>query len=346
MNFWKNILLLFLKRGRVNQFTFKEETYKGIDENDIPIRIYHSKKYTHKSAILFLGASPDGEKHKSLNFLAKILTHFGYNVFIPRIPPLMQLNISNINVNWMEHIYNDIKRRPDVNKKYIAAVGISYGGGMLLKASLSKTFMDDPPKTFFLYGAGCNVDTVLKFITKGEFDYNENSIKMKPHDWGLTVFFHHFMDEIEFGFDKTKIKEVIRLRIQNKKQEANEKLKLLKGDEFSITNSIISGNITKDVLDLVDKTINKKKHYIDELSCKPICHKIGPKTFIFHGANDNMVPFSESVQLNQLIPGSELLISYLFEHKGISSKSNIFKKLKEFIRLINFFKKFDSFHAS
>ena len=347
MIFWKNILSLFLKKGKINNtYSLKEKTYIGIDNTEVPLRIYHSNKYTHKTAILFLGASPDGEKHKSLNYLAKILTHFGYNVYIPRIPPLMELNISNVNVKWMEHIYDVIKNRSDVNSKFITAIGISYGGGMLLKASLSPTFQETPPKSFFLYGSGCNVDTVLRFLTRGEFLNDSTIIKMKPHDWGLTVFFHHFIDEIDFGFDKINIKKVLHLRIQNKKEEANKKLRQLDGQEFDIANSIISGNINKEVLDLVDKTIDKKKNYINELSCKHICHKIKSKTFIFHGANDNMVPFSESIQMSQLIQDSELLISYLFEHKGISSKSNALFKLKELIRLLKFFKKFDNFHAN
>ncbi len=347
MIFWKNILSLILKKGKVNnRFTLKEKTYIGIENTKVPLRIYYSKKHTHKTAILFLGASPDGEKHKSLNYLAKILTHFGYNVYIPRIPPLMELNISNINVKWMEHIYDIIKKRKDVNPKFITAIGISYGGGMLLKASLSQTFQDTPPKSLFLYGAGCNVDTVLRFLTRGEFLNDGKIIKMKPHDWGLTVFFHHFIDDVDFGFDKSNVKKVIHLRIQNKKEEANKKLNLLKGKEFDIANSIISGNITKEVLDLVDKTINKKKNYINELSSKHICHKIKSKTFIFHGANDNMVPFSESIQMNRLIPKSQVLISYLFEHKGISSKSGTLFKVKEFIRLLRFFNNFDKFNES
>ena len=97
---------------------------------------------------------------------------------------------------------------------------------------------------------------------------------------------------------------------------------------------------------IVDKVIIDKADYIQDLSCKPICHKVLSKVFIFHGANDNMVPFTESIQLNQLITDSMLLISYLFEHKGLSSKSNIFFKIKEAIRLLRFFYKFDKYHAN
>ena len=70
------------------------------------MRIYSSKKKTNKTAIIFLGASPDGEQHKAINYLSKILTKFNYNVFIPRIPPLKNLDISSSNIKWFIQFYN------------------------------------------------------------------------------------------------------------------------------------------------------------------------------------------------------------------------------------------------
>ena len=203
-----------------------------------------------------------------------------------------------------------------------------------------------PPKSIFLYGAGCNADTILKFITKGEFDNNGKLAKVMPHDWGLTVFFHHFIDEIDFGFDSKNIKEVIQYRINNNKEKAKERLEKLEANEYKIANSIITGRIIPEVQEMVDKLIIIKSDYIEQLSCKPICHLVKPKVFIFHGANDNMVPFTESIQLNQLIPHSSLLISYIFEHKGISTKRSIFFKLREILKLIHFFSRFDRHNAS
>ena len=117
MGFFNSILSLALKKGKIskNDYSFKIEEYTGINGNQVPMRIYYSKKKTKKTAIIFLGASPDGEKHKAINYLAKIITKFNYNVFIPRIPPLMQLNISNENVDWITYLYELIGSRRDVD---------------------------------------------------------------------------------------------------------------------------------------------------------------------------------------------------------------------------------------
>ena len=122
MGFFASIISLAINKGKISEtdYRFELEQYNGINNHQVPMRIYYSKKKTNKTAIMFLGASPDGEEHKSINYLAKILTKFNYNVFIPRIPPLMQLNISNKNVDWIKYLYELItlihNREPDTFK--------------------------------------------------------------------------------------------------------------------------------------------------------------------------------------------------------------------------------------
>ena len=58
-----------------------------------------------------------------------------------------------------------------------------------------------------------------------------------------------------------------------------------------------------------------------------------------HGANDNMVPYTQSVKLSENISASELFISYLYEHNEIAPKRSIFHKIKELYRLILFYTK-------
>ena len=64
--------------------------------------------------------------------------------------------ISNENVDWIAYLYEMIQERSDVDSEHIIALGISYGGGMLLKASLDDRMVNSPPKSIYLYGAGCN----------------------------------------------------------------------------------------------------------------------------------------------------------------------------------------------
>ena len=50
-----------------------------------------------------------------------------------------------------------------------------------------------------------------------------------------------------------------------------------------------------------------------------------------------MVPFTESTLLAENISNSKLLISFLYEHREISTNRGIFFKIKEVSKMINFF---------
>ena len=52
-----------------------------------------------------------------------------------------------------------------------------------------------------------------------------------------------------------------------------------------------------------------------------------------------MVPFTESIKLAENLPNSELLISYIYEHKEISTNKGSLFRLKELLKMATFFSK-------
>ena len=71
-----------------------DETYIGFNGKDTPLRIFKpTDKVVKKTCIMYPGASPYAEEHPAMIMLGKIISSLGYIVFIPRIPPLKNLNI-------------------------------------------------------------------------------------------------------------------------------------------------------------------------------------------------------------------------------------------------------------
>ena len=114
----------------------------------------------------------------------------------------------------------------------------------------------------------------------------------------------------------------------------------------NIVNSVLSGKSTEEVRSLCQAMVHNETATLQDLSPKYWCDKIKRKVFIFHGANDSMVPFTESIQLAKSIPDSELLISYIYEHKEISTDRGTYFKLKELIKMGTFFSKFYYYHEN
>ena len=86
--------------------------------------------------------------------------------------------------------------------------------------------------------------------------------------------------------------------------------------------------------------IKNESSTFKDLSPKYWCHEIQQKVFIFHGANDSIVPFTESIQLAEYVSDVELLISYLYTHKEIVKDTSSYFLFKEVLRIIHFFSKF------
>ena len=67
--------------------------YEGLSSKVAPVKIITPIKFNNKTIILYPGASPYAEEHPQLELLALALSQNGFKVYIPRIPPLKDLNI-------------------------------------------------------------------------------------------------------------------------------------------------------------------------------------------------------------------------------------------------------------
>ena len=327
--------LIRFDENKINQISYVDETYRGLNSEKTPLRVFYTHKKSSQSIIIFPGASPYAENHPGMIMLGNALRNAGYNVFLPRIPNLKNLILVKENVSWFAHCYKELCKHKIIKSQPIA-VGLSYGGANLLRASLEKDIQVSPPKSILSYGTYFSINTALNFFLTGMIEYNNKNYKITPHEWGPIVIFYNFFDTIDIQYDKIKIKDILKHRIKDEHDIVKEKIKTLNNDEQKLINNILNGNLTDEMKDIIHMMIKKNKDLLNYLSPENWIQSVQGKVFIMHGANDSMVPFTESTFLDQNLNNSTLLISFLYEHREISTNRNIFFKLKEFIKLINF----------
>jgi len=219
-------------------------------------------------------------------------------------------------------------------------IGISYGGGIMLKAYLQLNFFLTPPNILMTYGTYADAESTLRFLLTGEIFNRGVQYTIKPHEWGLIVLFQNYLKNLSLDWDTTGVQEVINLEIQEKNDDRDMVISKLPSFQQNIVNSVLNGKGTEEVIALCQEMIQNERETLRDLSPKYWCFKIKQKVFILHGANDSMVPFTESIQLAESIPDSELLISNIYGHKEISTDQSMFIKIKEFMRMAHFFSKF------
>ena len=314
-----------------------DDFYSGVNGEDVPLRIFHPKKTKKISMIIFPGASPTAEKHPGIINLASITASLGYKVFIPRIPPLKDLNITDININWFAHAYAELIQRNDINPNEVTVTGISFGGSLLLNSILDERMNKPKPKSLMIYGAAFNINNGFGFLLNGEINYNGEKIVIHPNEWGGAVIMHNFLSNIDVGFDTSKIREALSYRMKDDLDALDELKKTLNNHDREFIDSLLKVEYNNEIKKIIYQIIDNEKENLDKISPKNLCSQIDNKIFIMHGANDSMVPFTESVLMHEGIKNSELLISYLYEHKEISTKRGILFKIYELLRMERFF---------
>ena len=326
-----------------------DDSYVGLDGNAIPLKILYRVNCNNKNTIIiFPGASSDAEKHPGMLFLGSIICKLGYRVIIPCIPPLKKLKIDESCFDWFAHAYSKIIERDDI-KKQVSAMALSFGGALLLRASLDKRITSNPPKSIMTFGTYSDIQTTLNFLCSGMVLINNKKYKIKPHSWGLMILFHNFLDKLNFKEIKNykfEIKKIIGLKILDKHKEVENEVNKLPNEPKNFINKIFNSNITKDISIEIKRVIDNEKDFINKMSPKYWGNKVKSKVFIMHGSNDSMVPFTESINLGKYIKNSSLFISYIYEHKEISTDKGLIFKLKEFYKMFLFFKKYFKYNAS
>ena len=193
------------------------------------------------------------------------------------------------------------------------------------------------PKSYLSYGTYFSINTSLNFLLEGKINYKNKTYNITPHEWGMIVLFYNFIDTIDIDCDVKTIKNILKCRIEDKDNDVKKLLKQLPDKDQNLVNKILNGTINEEIKKLANEIIDTNNELLNYLSPENWAHNIKDKVFVFHGANDSMVPFTESNLLAKQLKNSELLISFVFEHREISTNRGFIFKIKELLKMINFF---------
>ena len=315
--------------------------YKDFNGCDVPLKVFSPKsKQKNTIFIIFPGASPKGENHEGMITLGSILASLGYKCLIPRIPPLKDLDLLDNNSDWFNHAYKELITRKDILNYKIAVIGMSFGGAILIKSLASGMCDLKKAKSALLYGAPYDNKTFINFLLTGEISINGKIQQVKQHEWGIIVILHNFLNKINLGYDTSLMEKILKNKIAENENFVLQNIKKLNPEQKEIIESAFNGVASESIKKICTQIKNECKDLINEISPKYFCRNVKEHTFIAHGANDTMVPYTESLLLSKNMSNNELFISYLYEHKEISSDKGIVFKIKEIFKMMHYFSKY------
>ena len=333
-------LLLRYNKRPLKNIKIINDFYNGRDGEKIPFKLFLPNRPRKHNIIIYPGASPTAEEHPGLIMLGSILSQAGYTVYIPRIPKLKKLIIQQTIVDDFACFYSWILKYKNINPNNLSLFGISFGGAITLKVFTRDEFKNKLPKSIITYGTYYNFQSVLDFFSTGKILIDGEIKTITTHPWGLIVMFYNYLSSIDTDLDVDKMNKILELQINEKEDEIEKQLEKIPSKEQNLTRRILDCNINEELINYVELIREKNEKLFSSLSPKYWNESIKTKIFIFHGANDSMVPYTESIKLSNSIENSELLVSYLYEHKEIAENKNIVIKTIELLKIVKFFYRF------
>ena len=314
----------------------KDDFYLGVNNEQTPLKIFQPNNPNGSILILYPGASAKGENHPKLVTLARSLAVNGVKVFLPRIPHLIDLRLSEDILKWTVHFYKWVFNNFGIENNQINLGGISFGGVIVLKSCLDPFLLKNKPNSVLVFGTSYDAKTSMEFMYSGKITFNKEEIKIKPDPWSVIVILHNYLSHIDAGYNTKKIEKALKFLIYEKYEKFEEAINNLKDHEKNLIDDTMDLNNSNELKRIMDIILNECSDKIDFFSAKKWCSKIPNNIFIIHGKNDSLSPFTESIKLDNKLQNSSLLITELFEHRDISNKISIFSKFKEIFKIGNF----------
>ncbi|MBF89828.1 MAG: hypothetical protein CMG75_09310 [Candidatus Marinimicrobia bacterium] len=309
------LIRLFSKRPKLENSFFT--TTEG---KKVPLKIYHPPNLDVAPAIiLFPGASPAAENHEGVNLLAKALASSGVRAFLPRIPALKKVLIQSDSIEHMINAYLTVSDRKDIDSKKIVGCGVSFGGSLFIKACLDDR-INGKPASIISYGSYFDFGDTLEFSITGKFSDGKKDFHLNPHDWGRTVFFYNYVRYVDEPFNMEKIEEYLYDQIINNGEKSKELWYSFSRKDKKFINTILYEK-NEEAHRITKKTLMKIKPLVMSLSPSSFINKIDFPIYMMHGAQDNMIPYTETLKFARelKIRGNKVhsFISNLYSHSEI-----------------------------
>ncbi len=300
--FWRIILfgLSILSDGRsklVRLFTGKIETIDSIfNDNglELTLRVYQpAKSHTPLPAIIiYHGATPKGIEHPAMNLLARNMARLGIRVFLPELPKLQQLYFNEETYPRIIRIFNMVAEKSDVITNKILIMGVSFSGGVIVKAS---TETDIEPAGVVSFGSYFNLADTMKFFFTGKAGFGTTELDIIPHEYTKAVWFWNYLQLLDLPFEIESVQTCIGHFIREESEQV---------EQTFLDCSPEQRSFLKQVFDPRDRSM---LHYYISIEARIFdsTASISPRTaienircpaFIIHGIHDNMVPYTQSLE--------------------------------------------------
>ncbi len=309
----------------------------------LPASIYRRRgRRRYKTAWVVLhGITYRGRQHKGLARFASSMAAAGHFVFLPEIPEWSRFQVAPaLAVPTIRAAVHALHERDDIDRDRIGLFAFSFGGTQAIVAANDASIQKEL-RGVVSWGGYEDVQHLIRFGFTGEHELDGNRYQVEPDPYGRWIVGANYLTRMS-GFEAMTdvANALIELATEAGKRGVYagdpiyEPLKAelamrFRGDQlrtfdvFAPRGRILGSDraYARELVEPLTQTVLRTEPLMDPTSA---FHAIRVRTFLAHGRDDRLIPFTESVRASRRIHPDVLAgcaVTGLFAHSGGTSSS-------------------------
>ncbi len=309
----------------------------------LPATLYRrTNRTSYRTAWVVLhGITYKGRQHKGLQRFASSMAAAGHLVFIPEIPEWSRFTVAPaLAVPTIRAAVHALHQRDDVDRNRIGLFAFSFGGTQSIIAANDASIQSEL-RGLVSWGGYQSVRHLVEFGFIGEHELDGQRFRMEPDPYGRWIVGANYLTRMS-GFEDmddvaSSLLELATeagkrgvyagdpmfepLKDQLAQRFTGEKLRTF--DVFAPRGGIMQTDraYARELIDPITDTIIR----VDPLMDPTIAlRNLSVRTFLAHGRDDRLIPFTESLHASRKIPQASLAgcaVTGLFAHSGGTSNT-------------------------
>jgi len=264
---------------------------------------------------------------------ARALASVGVLVLAPEMPELTDYRVEPSNIDAISACAAYLAHA--TGRTATGVAGISFAGGLALIAAADPN-LQKPIDFVLAVGAHHDLTRVVRYYA-GETVKGPDGQRydVRPHPYGARVLIYSYLDQLFTDRDQPIAREVLRTYLHDQHKRARSRANELseKGRELMLR--ILDHDDVKTIHGILMSLLAANRDRLESVSPRGKLANLKARVLLIHGADDQVVPATETRWLAREIPNGLLrqsLISPVMRHAEIEQKPSV----GEYFKLVHF----------
>jgi hypothetical protein len=265
-----------------------------------------------RALVLVHGLSRSGRRHPDLARLALLLARRGQVVLVPELPGLTAFRLTGGETDEIRRVLRHLAASPAAAGLPLGVAGFSFGAGPALLAAA-----DVPEVTLAgSFGGYADLRHVIRYVTTGVHRFDDQRYVRAQEEYNRWKLLSLLAGLVEEPDDRTRLDAIAAQKL-GRPADPTADLEASLGPEARPVLALVLNRDEAAVDSLLAQLRPRARETLDALSPLPVVRRIPGRLLIAHGADDDSIPFTESLRLGDAAgPRARVVVLETFHHTG------------------------------